>query len=268
MSAPVLVWFRQDLRLSDHPALAEAARRGPVIPVFIRDPDGEGAWAPGGASRWWLHHSLAALGELLAGRGSRLILRQGDSLRCLRDLIRETGAAAVHFSRRHEPAVAVRDSIVTEALRNAGITVGCFGSALLFEPEALRTGSGGPHKVFTPFWKAWQALPAPLPPLAIPHLRAPAAWPDSLGLDRLGLLPKADWALRMRSAWTRGWKGARALARIHLPHLHFGELGPREAWAAAGGYAGLGRHAVPTAHEAPGGAAWRRQLAWREFAHH
>lgn len=285
MTAPVLVWLRQDLRLSDHPALTEAARRGPVIPVFIWDPEGDGAWAPGGASRWWLHHSLVSLDAALAERGSRLILRRGDSLGILRELARETGAAAVHFSRRYEPEAAARDSRVADALRNAGITVDTFGSALLFEPEALRTGSGGPYKVFTPFWNALQALPGPPPPLPIPRLPAPASWPDSLDARALGLLPKPDWAAGMRAAWTPGWKGARSLARKHLPtaltgyaenrdrpdrdgtarlspHLHFGELGAREAWAAAGGYADI----AGTGN--PGAAAWRRQLAWREFAHH
>jgi deoxyribodipyrimidine photo-lyase len=276
MTAPVLVWFRQDLRLSDHPALAAAARRGPVIPVFIWDPTGEGAWAPGGASRWWLRNSLASLATALAERGSRLILRRGDSLGVLRNLVRETDATALHFSRRYEPAAAARDASVTEALRHAGVTSCAFGSALLFEPEALRTGAGGPYKVFTPFWKSLQALPAPLPPLPIPRLPVPDAWPDSLDLRALGLLPKPDWAAGMPSAWTPGWRGAQASLRTHLPevlpdysqdrdrtdrdgtarlspHLHFGELGAREAWAAAEGYVGI---------------PWRRQLAWREFAHH
>jgi deoxyribodipyrimidine photo-lyase len=291
MSGPVLVWLRRDLRLSDHPALDAAARRGPVIPVFIHDPDGDGAWAPGAASRWWLRHSLASLGQALARRGSRLILRRGDSLRALSDLARETGASAVHFSRRYEPAAAARDARVSEALRNAGVTLARHGSALLFEPEALRTGSGGPYRVFTPFWNALQAAPAPAPPLPVPRLNAPEAWPDSLDLDGLGLSPDPDGAAGMRAAWNPGWEGARALMEDHLPgalaryaadrdrpdrdgtarlspHLHFGEIGPREAWAAAGGFrdsAAAPGHGTP---EGPGPSAWRRQLAWREFAHH
>ena len=283
MSAPVLVWFRQDLRLSDHPALTEAARRGPVIPVYIRDPGGEGDWAPGAASRWWLHHSLASLGDSLARAGSRLILRRGESLAVLRDLARETGATAVHFGRRYEPAAAARDARVTEALRADGVAAECFGTALLFEPEALRTGAGGPYRVFTPFWNALRSAPGPLPPLPAPRrLPAPGIWPASLDLRALGLLPKIDWAAGMRAAWTPGWEGARSLLRGHLPdvlaaygrerdradrdgtarlspHLHFGEIGAREAWAAAGGFEG---------HHGPHAAAWRRQLAWREFAHH
>ena len=285
MSAPVLVWFRQDLRLSDHPALTEAARRGPVIPVYIHDPLGEQAWAPGAASRWWLHHSLASLDGALSRRGLRLILRSGDSLRILRDLVRETGAGSLHFSRRYEPAAASRDALVTDTLRSEGIAVGCFGSALLFEPEVLRTGAGSPYRVFTPFWKALQSAPGLLRPLPVPsRLAAPAAWPASLDLRALGLLPGSDRAAGLGTAWKPGWDGARALLREHLPetliayvserdrpdrdgtarlspHLHFGEIGAREAWAAAGGLPD------PDGPSGPGALAWRRQLAWREFAH-
>lgn len=282
---PVLVWFRQDLRLSDHPALREAARKGPVIPVFILDPVGEGAWAPAGASRWWLHHSLAALDTCLRKTGSRLILRRGNSLQVLRDLIRETGARAIHISRRYEPAAAARDALAEKALHADGVTLEVFGSALLFEPESIRTGSGGPYQVFTPFWRATQAAPDPLPPLPAPRkLPPPAAWPESLDLRVLELLPRPDWAAGLRAAWKPGAEGARALLRDQLPdilpgypeqrdrpdedgtsrlspHLHFGEIGAREAWAAAGGYAG--------APDPTGGMiAWRRQVIWREFAHH
>jgi deoxyribodipyrimidine photo-lyase len=165
------------------------------------------------------------------------------------------------------------------------------GSALLFEPEALRTGSGGPYRVFTPFWNALQAAPAPLPPLPVPRLSAPEAWPESLDLGGLGLWPEPDRAAGMRSFWNPGWEGARALMRDHLPgaleryeadrdrpdrdatarlspHLHFGEIGPREAWAAAGGFLVPSAPGEREAPEGPGAAAWRRQLAWREFAHH
>lgn len=284
MSAPILVWFRQDLRLSDHPALAEASRRGPVVPVFIRDPGGEGAWAPGAASRWWLHHSLAALDAALARKGSRLILRRGDSLAVLRDLLRETGAEAVHFSRRYEPAAAARDARVAQALRRDGVAARCFGSALLYEPEAVRTAQGKPYRVFTPFFKALQAAPEPMPPLPAPRrLEQPPAWPESRDLHALELLPRIDRAGGLRAAWKPGCDAARGLLRDRLPaiapayadhrdrpgldgtarlsaHLHFGEVGAREVWAAAGGYdRGPG---------GPGIASWRRQLAWREFAHH
>jgi deoxyribodipyrimidine photo-lyase len=283
------VWFRLDLRLSDHPALHEAAKRGPAIPVFIHDPGSEGAWAPGGASRWWLHHSLAALDAELRKKGSRLILREGDSLEALRGLIRETGATAVHWSRRYEPAVEARDRRIDAALRQEGVRVEVFNAALLFEPESIRTGSGGPYQVFTPYWRACQAAPEPASPLPTPRAwKPPEAWPESLPLERLALLPRIDWAGGIAKTWKPGSRGARDLFGDRLedalphygqerdipslegtsrlsPHLHFGEIGIREAWAALRGrLASLDRD--------PGGRAsllaWQRQLVWREFAHH
>jgi deoxyribodipyrimidine photo-lyase len=284
-----LVWFRLDLRLSDHPALHEAAKRGPVIPVFIHDPEGEGAWTPGSASRWWLHHSLAALESDLRKKGSRLILRRGGSLETLRRLIRETGAGAVHWSRRYEPIVEARDRRIASALRREGVRVEAFNAGLLFEPESIRTGSGGPYQVFTPYWRACQAAPGPAAPLPTPRaLKPPEAWPDSLPLERLALPPRIDWAGGIAKTWKPGAGGAgdllgdrleEALPRYEKdrdipslegtsrlsPHLHFGEIGIREVWAALRGrLASLDRD--------PGGRAsllaWQRQLIWREFAHH
>src|SRR5688572_21463660 len=110
MSAATIVWFRQDLRLQDNPALAAAVERGAsIIPVYILDEAGEGDWAPGGASRWWLHHSLSALDATLRERGSRLIVRRGESGAVLADLIKSTGATAIHWNRRYEPAAIARD---------------------------------------------------------------------------------------------------------------------------------------------------------------
>src|SRR5215472_4495384 len=114
--APSLLWFRQDLRLSDNPVFAAALARGaPVIPVFIWAPEEEGAWPPGAASRWWLHQSLTALAAALDARGSRLIVRRGPSAQTLETLAAETGAGAVHWNRRYEPAVIVRDAAVKTA---------------------------------------------------------------------------------------------------------------------------------------------------------
>ncbi|HMO66382.1 MAG TPA: deoxyribodipyrimidine photo-lyase, partial [Verrucomicrobiota bacterium] len=135
MATPALLWLRLDLRLADQPALAAArAAGGPVIPVFIWAPEEEAPWAPGAASRWWLHHSLAALAESLAERGSRLILRRGPTLETLRALVRETGARAVFWNRRYEPAVIARDTAVKEALKAEGIEAASGNAALLLEP--------------------------------------------------------------------------------------------------------------------------------------
>jgi deoxyribodipyrimidine photo-lyase len=260
-----IVWFRLDLRLADNPALDAAVQRGgPVVPVFIWAPDEEGDWPPGAASRWWLHQSLEKFDAALRERGSRLIIRRGPSLAALRTLIKETGAETVFWNRRYEPALIERDKAV-----KAAVPAESFNSALLYEPWELK-----PYKVFTPFWRACGTLAEPPEPRPAPRaLPAPAKWPASLKLDELKLLPKINWADGFREVWQPGEDGARAqlkrfaagpVARYASdrdrpdlvgtsrlsPHLHFGEVSPRQVW-----------HAATRAE-------YRRQLGWREFAHH
>jgi deoxyribodipyrimidine photo-lyase len=282
---PTLVWFRSDLRLRDNPALVAAARRGgPVVPVFVWSPDEEAPWAPGGASRLWLHLSLAALDDGLRARGSRLVLRAAPSSgAALDELVGETGAGAVLWNRRYEPACVGRDRAIEERLRGRGIHAASTNAALLREPWEVSTRSGGPFQVFTPFFRAWTEQGTPPPPLPAPaRLGAPARWPRSLPLRALALLPTVDWTQGIRAAWTPGEEGARRqLARFVRgalagyaqrrdfpgqsagsrlsPHLHFGEIGPRQIWHALEGLGAAG---------GAGGAAFRRELAWREFAHH
>jgi len=282
VTRPTLLWLRLDLRLEDHPALQAARARGqPVIPVFIWAPHEEAPWEPGAASRWWLHQSLAALQAALVRCGSQLILRTlapgGSSLEALRSLIRETGATAVHWSRRYEPAVIARDRTIKDTLRGEGVEVRSFNAALLTEPWDVQNLSGKPFQVFSPFWRKVSAtleLPPPAPaPRRIP---APAEWPDSVPLDSLRLQPTIAWAGGFADAWQPGEAGAAAnLGRFldgpveHYgesrnlpgitgtsrlsPHLHFGEISPRQVW-----------HAAPQ---------WRTsqfmaEIGWREFAHH
>ena len=264
-------WFRLDLRLTDNPALTAASLLGRgVVPAFIWAPEEEAPWAPGAASRWWLHHSLAALDSELRKLGSRLILRRGPTGVAMQALVKETGATAVFWNRRYEPAIRARDAEVATALRGDGVTVETFNSALLFEPAEIQTGSGGPYRVFTPFWRACLQRGAARPAGA-PGLSGRKSWPASLQLDDLGLLPKLDWARgfdwqpgpagaarelqRFVRAGLAGYKSGRDCpARVGTsrlsPHLHFGEISPRQVWAAAGS------------------EDYRRQLVWREFAHH
>ncbi|HXV73898.1 MAG TPA: deoxyribodipyrimidine photo-lyase, partial [Sphingomonadales bacterium] len=146
-----IVWFRLDLRLADNPAVLAAHARGePIIPVFIWSPEEEGAWPPGAASRWWLHHSLAALEASLGMRGSRLILRRGPALPALRALAKETRATAILWNRRYEPAIVARDAQVKSALQAVGLVTESCNSALLFEPWTLKTAAGNPFQIFTP----------------------------------------------------------------------------------------------------------------------
>ena len=86
MASPQIVWLRRDLRLADNPALYHAAQAGPVVPVFVLDDAAAGDHAYGGASRWWLHHSLASLEKSLGKHRSKLILRRGDAAEDVTDV--------------------------------------------------------------------------------------------------------------------------------------------------------------------------------------
>ncbi len=284
-----LVWFRADLRLADNPALDAAAQSGgSVIPVFIWAPDEEKPWEPGGASRWWLHHSVAELQSRLAKAGSRLVIRCGPTLPALRELVLETGASAVFWNRRYEPGVIARDKTIKESLRAAGLTAESFNGALLHEPWTIANQSKKPFQVFTPFWKHCLGKTAPEDPLPTPaKLSAPARWPRSLSIDELELLPKINWAAGFGKAWQPGETGAQESLKRFLatafeqysaernrpdltgtsrlsPHLHFGEISPRQIW-----------HAVNAIASTRGAKMvdWRQfqfitEMGWREFSHH
>lgn len=286
---PAIVWFRLDLRLADNAALQAALQRGsPIVPVFIWAPEEEAPWEPGGASRWWLHQSLKSLDAALRSAGSRLIIRRGPAGETLRALVQETGAAAVYWNRRYEPASRALEAKTSEVLRADDVAVESFNAALLHEPWTVQNQSGRPFQVFTPFWKHCLAKPDPVPPLPAPrNLPAPVRWPKSLSLGALELEPKINWAADMKAVWQPGETGARAGLRSFLaagldhyadgrnrpdqpgtsrlsPHLHFGEISPRQIW-----------HAVRQHAEARGipEARWRTsqflaELGWREFAHH
>ena len=282
-----LVWFRRDLRLADNPALANAvAGGGTILPVFLWSSDEESPWQPGGASRWWLHRSLVALADELASRGSRLIVRQGRSLDALVELAAETKAARVVWNRCYDPATRARDEAVKSTLRAKGIEAESFNAGLLCEPWEIETKSRKPFQVFTPFWRAAATREPPPTPTAAPkNITSPERWPKSLDIDDLRLLPRIAWDTTMRETWMPGEKGAWSRLRRFLkkgvfdyaaardepardgisrlsPHLHFGEIGPRQIWHAA-------REAADDA-AARGKVAdgYVRQLYWREFAHH
>jgi deoxyribodipyrimidine photo-lyase len=285
---PAIVWFRNDLRLDDHPALrAAAGRGGPVVPLFVWSPDEHGDWPPGAASQWWLHHSLDALARTLRRRKLRLILRRGDTLKTLRDVAKATGADAAFWNRRYEPATTQRDAEIKLALRRDGLTAESFNGALLFEPwDVLRDDR--PYQVFTPFWKACLPHDAPREPSDAPsRLSAPKRWPRSLDLDALGLRPEIDWAAGFGERWTPGETGAHAALHRFIddalrdyddarnrpdrpgtsrlsPHLHFGEISPRRVWHTIRDVAAHSRRKpLKTAAD-----AYLRELGWREFAHH
>jgi deoxyribodipyrimidine photo-lyase len=282
---PSLVWFRQDLRLADNPALAAAcARGGPVICLYVLDDETQGAWRMGGASRWWLHHSLAALSADLASQGQRLTLRQGRGAHIIKDLVAEAGADAVFWNRRYEPAQIAHDTALKADLAAMGIAVHSFNSALLHEPWTVKTQGGGSFRVFSPFWRACLAKGEPAAPLPRPAFAAPS--PDARGdaLEDWQLVPsRPNWAAGFEPEWQPGEAGAhRQLARFLArgtasypdernrpdlpgtsrlsPHLAFGEIGPRQIWSAAR-FSGA-------ASNAKGTEKFLSEIGWREFSYH
>ena len=282
-----LVWLRRDLRLADHPAFTAAcAAHERVLPVYIHAPQEEGAWAPGAASRWWLHQSLRALGQALRERGGQLYLAAGDSLDELSRLIAQSGASAVYWTRCYEPARIERDSHIKAELRRRGTLVESQPGNLLVEPWRLRGSQQRPYQVFTPFWRRLEPQLTVLRPLPEPRPRQWVKIPGSLPLDALELEPRIAWAGGLAQTWRPGEAGAqqrlrrfreRALAEYAAgrdrpaqagtsqlsPHLHFGEITPRQIHHALSRRmprSGTARHA--------GIAAYLRELGWREFAHH
>jgi len=285
---PVLLWFRQDLRLADNPALAAAvARKAPIVPVYIVDDATVDPWRPGAASRWWLHHSLTALDKALQQRGSQLVVRIGKTDEALRVLVRETDAGSVFWNRCYEPAAIARDTHIKKSLTDGGLDVQSFNAALLHEPWTVKTQQSEPYKVFTPFWRAIRTLPKePVAGAAPKSLRAPATWPRSQSLNDAALLPsRPDWAGGLRETWQPGEAGAKRQLAAFLdervadypsgrdrpdrigtsrlsPHLHFGEIGPRQIWQATMAHVGSSKGSDAAAE------SFLREIGWREFTHH
>ena len=284
-----IVWFRQDLRLADNPALLAAlGRREPIFPVYIWTPEEEGRWPPGAASRWWLHQSLGQLDLSLRQLGSRLIIQRGPSLETLRALIDQTGSTSVFWNRRYEPAGIERDTHVKASLQKDGRVVESFNGSLLFEPWEVQTQKGQPFQVFTPFWKACLKNPEPAAPrLAPSRLPNPRYWPTSLKLTELNLEPTNDWTGGLRANWRPGEAGAneqlgqflvKALSNYNegrnrpdqvgtsrlSPHLHFGEISVHQVWSALRELT----HTMETGQSAEALRVFASELGWREFAHH
>ena len=277
-----IAWFRQDLRLADNPALAHAAARGPVLPVYVLDDVTPGAkWRIGGAQRWWLHHSLAALARDLGG----LLLLRGDPRELLPRLAETSRASAIAWNRCYEPFAIARDKALKADLAGRGLDVASFNGHLLNEPWEVATGGGGPYKVFTPFWRACLQRPVARP-IAAPRFELALPKRGGATLAGLQLLPvKPDWAAGWSKLWTPGERGAAARLDAFLkselegygelrnrpdlphvsrlsPHLHWGEVSPRQVWARAT-FA-----AERDPRLAPDGQKFLSEIGWREFAHH
>ncbi|PSM18082.1 deoxyribodipyrimidine photo-lyase [Nitratireductor sp. StC3] len=283
---PVLVLFRNDLRLADNAALNAAVKTGrPVLPVFVFDDGADGGRPPGGARRWWLHHALERLCASLSERGAGLILRRGPTLATVLSLLDDTKANAVFWNRRYDPAGISADSALKTALRDRAVEATSFDGQLLHEPSRLTTTTGGPYKVYSPFWRALVSSGEPRAPVAAPKAIRPLH--EAVASDALAawsLLPTApDWAGGLRDTWTPGEAGARqrladfldarleryaegrdrpaeAVTSRLSPHLVHGEITPFQIWHA------LARPDIEAG--ARDLEKFRKEVAWREFSYH
>ncbi len=290
-SRPALVWFRDDLRLSDQPALSAAIASGaPVLCIYVLDEESPGLRPLGGASRWWLHHSLAALATSLARIGSRLDILRGPAAPLLMDVAKTAQVEAVFWTRRYGAAEIAVDRAAKAELSGAEIGVRSFNGQLLHEPWEIQTKGGDYYRVYSPFWRTACARPEPASPLPAPSRLAAAEWPADaparITLEALQLLPTTpDWAGGLNALWRPGEAGAQERLSAFLetrahryasmrdrpdepstsnlsPHLRFGEISPRQIFQAT-------RHAeqalgVPSRDA----EKFLAEIGWREFAYH
>lgn len=292
MAGPAIVWFREDLRIADNPALAAATASGRgVICLYVFDEDSSEVRPLGGASRWWLHGSLQALAAALEAVGGALWIVRGAAREVIPEVVAATGVQAVYWNRRYGPERAI-DVDVKAALKRDGLVAESFASRLVYEPGEVRTLSGGSYKVFTPFHRACLQKDPPQAPIEAPKRIAGVAAPAGLAerivpIDALALEPRRpDWAGGLRESWSRGEQGARERLRAFVetglagyaanrnrpdldvtsrlsPHLRFGELSARQVV-----------HAALSAREAADGAissedydVFRAEIGWRDFSH-
>lgn len=278
----IIVWFRQDLRIGDNPALRAAAASGlPVLPVFVLDDDDAGDWAVGGASRWWLQRSLTQLDRKLGGR---LRCFAGRADRLIPALASEVGAVAVHVNACVEPWRVQCDTRIARRLAARGIGWHVHDGSSLFDPAAVRKADGTAYRVFSSFWRkgCLAAGTPPREPLPAPRgLRLLAADSGSR-VDALDLMPDRDWTRRIEASWSVGEAAAsdrleRFLATglpgyrdgrnrpdlAHVsrlsPHLHFGEISPQQVWHAVVPFAGDSAIAADA-------ECFLSELGWREFS--
>ena len=281
---PVIVWFRQDLRLEDNPALCAAAQtNAPLIPVYVLDDQSAGEWRSGEASRWWLHHSLQSLNDSL---NNKLLILRGSAISKIEAVVRQTDAAAVYWNRCCEPWRVQRDRELKQSLKSQGIQVRSYYGSLLFDPTAVSKADGTPYRVFTPFYRKGCLENGP-------QIRTPLPRPESLRLAEpsgglsvadLNLLPTLNWADSFAELWSPGEAGAKERLgrflstgikhykdgrnrpdREHVsrlsPHLHFGEISPNQVWQAAETLQGGEALSASVDH-------FRSELGWREFSNY
>lgn len=276
-----IMWFRQDLRLDDNPALSAAIHRGQVLPLYILDDDPD--WNLGGASRWWLHESLKALNESL---NNNLWILEGDAREILPGFAEEQEVAHIFWNRCYEPHRSNSDRTLKEQLSEKGIDVQSYNGNLMWEPWENLKQDGSPYKVFTPFYKnaIAEQLTLAAPKDQFESIETVPCVQDATRIEELRLLPKNNWYIKISSSWTPGEAGAhkrledflnagmsnyregrdfpalQSVSRLS-PHLHFGEISPRRAAQAVRHFGGIDTAEEQAEH-------FIRELAWREFSYY
>jgi deoxyribodipyrimidine photo-lyase len=272
-----ICWFRQDLRVSDNPALVAAAKHQNVLPIYILDNENAGDYAYGGASHWWLHHSLAALQKSLGGQ---LSVYQGNPQAILQALISRLDVEAVYWNRCYEPWQIDRDTQLKGQLKSQGLKVDTFNGSLLWEPWQVSKKDGTYYKVFTPFYRkgCLQAEP-PREPLAKPENVSYVVDADQQSIEQLNLLPKIPWDAGFSDHWHIGEEGAYERFQTFIkeglssykegrnipsepfvsrlsPHLRWGEISPNQLW-----------HLVRNIGDDSNIDHFCSELGWREFSY-
>lgn len=276
------MWFRQDLRLADNAALSAATAAGVVLPLFILDEETPGSWRWGAASRWWLHKSLAALGEKVP-----LVLRRGETVSVLEKTVKESGAKALYFARDYSPWSPVLEQRVKDLCNRLGAECHRFDGFLLHEPETIRSSSGEFFKVYTPFSRACFAAMGERVARPAPQV---TWWQGKIAnevIDDWHLLPqRPNWAAGFEDLWYPGEDGARRRLADFLkkglrgyadgrdrpdksftsrlsPHLHWGEISPLQVWNSTEQAMAAARGSLDR-----DGEKFLKELLWREFSHH
>ncbi|WP_370726589.1 deoxyribodipyrimidine photo-lyase [Leucobacter japonicus] len=275
-----LIWFRDDLRLADHAALSALADDPEgVVALFVLDEESDETRALGGATKWWLHHSLTRLQASLEQHGVPLVLRRGRAEEIVPAVVCEAGADRVAWNRRYGSERHI-DARIKEQLRADGVDAHSYPGGLLFEPWTIETQTGGHYRVYSPFWRACLGMPAPPAPLPRPRaLRGVAEPPASDALDDWGLLPTTpDWSGGIAETWTPGERAASLRLTKFLdgptseyatqrdfpsedvtsglsPYLRWGEISPRTIW----------HRALESGKDV---GTFLSELGWREFAWH
>lgn len=286
MNNVVIVLFQKDLRLTDNPALYYAEQSGAtIVPLYVHAPADEGAWKLGGASRWWLHHSLSALSESIVEKGSSLFIAQGRLVSEVVALAKECEASAVYCNARFEPQSISEQEKLAKELEKINVELHSYNSTLLTEPGSLLSAAGEPYTVYTPFYNSLKKRQIRKPFPTVKEIQKLHSIPRSLTVDDLGLLPEVHWDAGLYEAWEPGEAAAQKQFRKFLrseiddystgrnrpdrdqvsrmsPHLHFGEISVQQMWHQVLHH--IARSGQP--EESP--EIYLKELVWREFAYH